>query len=174
MSRNTGGRRQVGYVLALLIAVAAGSSGWAQTDTGPATEDLERIKAWDADLAAFFEKNVQLVKQLAAEKEAITKGHSFLAKDENGQPYVSEEDRVKCDWIMKRRGLYLDLNKAMILLAELYEKGGAESALAPKFAAARELITEIQDLTDREYITKATKSWNDLVDIYNDLNKAVK
>ncbi|MBN2432379.1 MAG: hypothetical protein JXQ27_12965 [Acidobacteria bacterium] len=174
MSRNTGGRRQVWYVLALLITVAAGGSGWAQTDTGPATTDIERIKAWDADLAAFFDKNFQLIKQLAAEKEAITKGHSFLAKDENGQPFVSEEDRVKCDWIMKRRGLYIDLNKAMILLAELHEKGGAESALAPKFAAALGLIKEIQDLTDREYITKATKTWNDLVDVYNDLKKALK
>ena len=39
---------------------------------------------------------------------------------------------------------------------------------------ARDLIREIKDLNDQEYINKASKYWNNLVDIHDDLAKALK
>jgi cell division protein FtsB len=62
----------------------------------------------------------------------------------------------------------------MIMLAALYQKGGTQSELAPRFAEARDLIREIKDLNDQEYINKASKYWNNLVDIHDDLAKALK
>lgn len=161
-------------VIIVLIIAGSGFFGFAQTDTSPSSSDLDRIKAWDPDLVAAYEQNLQSIKRLDDEIKAITKGHSFLAKDETGKPYVSEEDRVRCDWKLKQKRLYNNLNKAMIMLAALYQKGGTQSELAPRFAEARDLIREIKDLNDQEYINKASKYWNNLVDIHDDLDKALK
>ena len=162
------------YAIMVLIIMASSILGSTQQSAPVSSSDIERIKAWDPDLAMSFEKNLQSVKRLDDDITAITKGHSFLEKDPTGKPYVSEEDRIRCDWKLKQKRLYNNLNKAMILLAALYQKGGTQPALAPRFAEARDLIREIQAMNDQEYINKASKLWNDLVDIHNDLDKALK
>jgi hypothetical protein len=129
------------------------------------------IKEYNPQLVEPYQKNLETIKRLKGEKDAVSGGNSAL--DKNNEYKMSDVDVSQSLEILKERGLYLDLNALMRQTAQFYQKAKTNSDYQEKFAKIAGLILDIQGQLDRGDKDIAYE-WNNAIEIYQSLEEGLK
>ncbi len=161
------GNTKILTVVALCIQVVAGN---VSADAKSEADSIALIKEYDARLVEPYMKNLETIKRLKAENEAITKGRSALGKGKSGKYVMNDAEVSESRDILRKRGFYLDINQLMREAGRLYQKGKDNPDYQPKFTKTSELILKIQSRLDSGD-TDIAYEWNQAVEIYQNLSE---